>query len=54
MKNIIYSTIFTTLIATQSIARDNVQVAGSSIILPYASIVADPDIATTQQKIIDM
>ena len=41
MKNIIYSTIFTTLIATQSIARDNVQVAGSSTVLPYASIVAE-------------
>ena len=40
MKNIIVATAIT-LTATASFARDHVQIAGSSTVLPYASIVAE-------------
>ena len=40
MKNIIVATAIT-LTATASFARDNIQIAGSSTVLPYASIVAE-------------
>lgn len=40
MKNIIVATAIT-LTATAAFARDNIQIAGSSTVLPYASIVAE-------------
>lgn len=41
MKNILTTTAILTLTSTMAYARDNIQIAGSSTVLPYASIVAE-------------
>jgi len=41
MKLSVSTLVFTAITATAAVARDNVQVAGSSTVLPYASIVAE-------------